>query len=80
MEVGVPEVYLGDPLPLSEGCPDGFWCLHLNFSALRKRFSLLRSSKRLHLLQGFGTKNSRLKTPDMFDFVLVLWRFVYKLM
>ena len=35
----------------------------LNFSALRKRFSLLRSSIALHLLLGFGTKNSRLKNP-----------------
>ena len=34
----------------------------LNFSALRKRFSLLKSSIGLHLL-GFGTKNSRLKNP-----------------
>ena len=33
----------------------------LNFSALRKRFSLLRSNIGLHLLFGFGTKNSRLK-------------------
>ena len=35
----------------------------LNFSALRKRFSLLRSNIGLHLLLGFGTKNSRLKNP-----------------
>ena len=35
----------------------------LNFSALRKRFSLLRSSIGLHLLLGFGTKNCQLKNP-----------------
>ena len=33
----------------------------LNFSALRKRF---RSSIGLHLLLGFGTKNSLLKNPS----------------
>ena len=43
----------------------------LNFSALRKRFSLLRSNIGLHLLLGFGTKNSRLKISEMFGFVLV---------
>ena len=32
-----------------------------NFSTLRKRFSLLRSSIGLHLLLGFGTKNTQLK-------------------
>ena len=47
----------------------------LNFSALRKRFSLLRSSIGLHLLLGFGTKNSRVKTPRVFYFVPVLLRF-----
>ena len=41
----------------------------LNFSALRKRFNLLRSNIGLHLLVGFGTKNSRLRNPR--DFVLV---------
>ena len=35
----------------------------LNFSVLRKRFSLLKSSIGLHLLLGFGTKNSLLKNP-----------------
>ena len=34
-----------------------------NFSTLRKRFSLLRSNIGLHLLLGFGTKNSQLKNP-----------------
>ena len=36
----------------------------LNFSVLRKRFRLLRSKIGLHLLSGFGTKNSRLKNPS----------------
>ena len=35
----------------------------LYFSVLRKRFNLLKSSMGLHLLLGFGTKNSRLKKP-----------------
>ena len=35
----------------------------LNFSALRKRFNLLKSSMGLHLLLGFGTKKRRLKNP-----------------
>ena len=35
----------------------------LNFSALRKRFSLLRSRIGRHLLLGFETKNSLLKNP-----------------
>ena len=35
----------------------------LNFSTLRKIFNLLRSSIGLHLLLGFGTKNSWLKNP-----------------
>ena len=34
----------------------------LNFCALRNRFKLLRSSIGLHLLLGFGTKNSLLRT------------------
>ena len=34
----------------------------LNFSALRKRFSLLMSDIGLHLL-GFGTEKSQLKNP-----------------
>ena len=33
----------------------------LNFSALRKKFRLLRSRIGLHFLFGLGTKNSRLK-------------------
>ena len=36
----------------------------LNFSVLRKRFRLLRSKIGLHLLSGFGTKNSLLKNPS----------------
>ena len=35
----------------------------LNFSALRKRFRLLRSRIGRHLLLGFGTRNSLLKNP-----------------
>ena len=35
----------------------------LNFSALSKRFSLLRSNIGLPLLLGFGTKSSQLKNP-----------------
>ena len=33
----------------------------LNFSALRKKFRLLRSNIGVHFLFGLGTKNSRLK-------------------
>ena len=47
----------------------------LNFSALRKRFSLHGSTICLHLLFGFGTKNSRLKNPEKFGSVLVLPHF-----
>ena len=35
----------------------------LNFSVLRKRFSLLRSNIGLHFWLGLGTKNSLLKNP-----------------
>ena len=44
----------------------------LNLSALRKRFSLLRSSIGLHLMLGFGTRNSRL----IFDCLLALLAFL----
>ena len=40
----------------------------LNFSTLRKRFSLLRSRMGLHLLLGLGTRKSRLKNPRDFGF------------
>ena len=43
----------------------------LNFSNLRKRFSLLRSSMGLHRLFIFGSNKNRLKTLDIFDFELV---------
>ena len=38
----------------------------LNFSALRKRFNLLRSNMGLHLLLGLGSRNSLLKKPRDF--------------
>ena len=31
MEVGILEVNWGNPLPLLEGCPDGFQYLHFEF-------------------------------------------------
>ena len=43
----------------------------LNFSALRKKFRLLRSSIGLHLLFVFGTKNSRLKKFREFYFCTI---------
>ena len=36
----------------------------LNFFVFRKRFSFLRSNIGLHLLLGFGTRNSLLKNPS----------------
>ena len=36
VEVGILEVYQGDPLPLLEGGPDGFQCLHFEFLHLEE--------------------------------------------
>ena len=36
MEVGVFKIYWGNPLPLLEGRPDGFRCLHFEILHLEK--------------------------------------------
>ena len=68
MEVSIFEIYRSNHSPVWREVLMVSGVSILNFSTLRKRLSLLKSSMGLHLLFGFGTKNSRLKKPRDFWF------------